>query len=103
MRYLDKVVFISKKDSYYDYDLGEHVVGTLEETELEVNVTDLGSNRSIALFGDIKENAKVIRLQPSQDALAFGYVVINDKKYKLMKDIFPRDRKTFIVKEYVDV
>lgn len=103
MRYMDKISFFKETESKYDYELGEHVKGVLEETELEVNITDLGSERSIKLFGDIQENAKVIRLQPIQEALAFDYVVIESKTFKPMKTLFPLNRKTYIVKEFQNV
>lgn len=100
MRYLDKVVFIKKMDSYYDPELGEHVDGELKETILDCNVTDLGSERSVALFGDVQEKSKVIRLQPLNDVPTFDYLMFNDISYKLSKNVNPQDRKTMIVKEF---
>lgn len=100
MRYLDKVVFIKKMDSYYDPELGEHVDGELKETILDCNVTDLGSERSVALFGDVQEKSKVIRLQPMQSLPTFDYLMFNDISYKLSKNVNPQDRKTLIVKEF---
>lgn len=100
MRYLDKVVFIKKTDSYYDPELGEHVDGELVETTLDCNATDLGAERSVALFGDVQEKSKVIRLQPLNDVPTFDYLTINNISYKLSKNVNPQDRKTLIVKEF---
>ncbi|HIB1900877.1 TPA: hypothetical protein ACWWDF_003191, partial [Enterococcus faecium] len=62
MRYDTEVIFVIEKGGYYDPELGEHVNPTLEETIKLVNVTDLGTDRSKVLFGDIEQGAKVIRL-----------------------------------------
>lgn len=102
MRYLDEVVFIEETEERYDPDLGEYVGGQLIETPLDANVTDLGSDRSIALFGDVQENSKVIRLQPYQMVPKFDYLTIEGVTYKSTKDLRPQNRKTLIVKEFIN-
>lgn len=100
MRYLHDVTFIEETESRYDPNLGEHVDGKRVETKATVNITDLGSNRLVELFGDIKENAIVIRTHPLFNTPIFDYIEYDSKTYKLIKDIYPNDRTTFIVKEF---
>lgn len=100
MRYLDKVTFIEKTEERYDPDLGEYVDGESKETVLDCNVTDLGSERSMTLFGDVEENSKVIRLHPLNTVPKFDYLMFNDISYKLSKNVNSQDRKTLIVKEF---
>ena len=62
MRYDTKVLFIKNGEgSHYDPDLGEWIEDEPTITATETNVTDLGTNRSVALFGSIKQGAVVIR------------------------------------------
>ena len=104
MRYDTEVTFVIEKDGYYDLELGEHVDPTIDEKIKLANVTDLGTDRSKALFGDIKEGAKVIRLlRPyTKD---WNYVLIFNKlrnkteKFEIITERNLRLKNTFIVQE----
>lgn len=65
MRYLDEVTFIKgSPDSHYDPDLGEWVEKEPTRTVFSANITDIGTDRSVEVFGDIKKGAKVMRMMP---------------------------------------
>lgn len=65
MRFTDEIIFVKRSsDSKYDPDLGEWVEGKPERTRTEANVTDIGTDRSVTIFGSVEEGAKVIRTQP---------------------------------------
>lgn len=104
MRYDTKVTFVIEKDEYYDPVLGEYVDGTKEETNLRANVTDLGTDRSKVLFGDIKQGAKVIRLLRPYTK-KWDYVLIYNKltketqKFEIITERNLRQKNTFIVQE----
>lgn len=104
MRYDTKVTFVVEKDEYYDPVLGEYVGGTKEETNLRANVTDLGTDRSKVLFGDIKQGAKVIRLLRPYTK-EWDYVLIFNKlrskteKFEIITERNLRLKNTFIVQE----
>ncbi|WP_430618358.1 hypothetical protein [Enterococcus sp. DIV1054d] len=104
MRYDTEVTFVIEKDGYYDPDLGEHVEPILDEKIKLANVTDLGTDRSKVLFGDIKEGAKVIRLLRPYTK-EWNYVLIFNKlrnkteKFEIITERNLRLKNTFIVQE----
>ena len=56
MRYLDEVTFVKESpDSHYDPDLGEWVEKEPTRTVFSANITDIGTDRSAKVFGDIKK------------------------------------------------
>ena len=80
MRYDTKVLFIKNGEgSHYDPDLGEWIEDEPTITATEANVTDLGTNRSVAIFGSVEEGAKVIRTQPLFSIPTFDYIEIEGK------------------------
>lgn len=100
MRYDTPVIFTHESESYYDFDLGERVPGQFVTDKVMGNVTDLGTEMSVKVFGSIKENALVVRLlrhytQP------FDYLVINGRTYTLLKSQKLRQKHTLIIQEVV--
>lgn len=100
MRCDTDVTFIkSSETSHYDSDLGEWIEDEPERTTVSANVTDLGTNRSVTLFGSIKQGAKVIRTQPLFEVPEWDVIEINGKSYQLTTDRQPLERNTLIVEE----
>ena len=60
MRFNNNVQFYFS-DEHYDPVKGENVGGTKLVGEEFANVTDLGTDRSVALYGDVNIQAYVIR------------------------------------------
>lgn len=100
MRYDKRIHFIRKGQEEYDPLKGEWVGGATVATPKMANVTDLGSERSVTIFGNIMENAKVIRFLNRQTD-AFDTIRIDDVHYSLIKDLNLRRKQTLIVKEVV--
>lgn len=98
MRYDTTIKFITETEGYYDFDLGEHVEGRTTEDVVKANVTDLGTERSVTIFGDVKENAKVIRLLRHYDK-PFQSVFVGTTKYQVIKTLDLRQKQTLIVQE----
>ncbi|GKS56380.1 hypothetical protein [Enterococcus mundtii] len=104
MRYDTEVTFVIEKDGYYDPEVGVHTEPTLDEMVKLANVTDLGTDRSKALFGDIKQGAKVIRLLRPYTK-KWDYVLIFNKlrrkteKFEIITERNLRLKNTFIVQE----
>lgn len=99
MRYTDNVIFIKAQKSHYSPDLGEWTEQEPLKIDVLCNVTDLGTTRSKELFGDIKQEAKVIRTMPLFNWIEFDYVEIDGKKYEEITNRKPLERNSLIVQE----
>ena len=101
MRYDKRIHFIRRGQEEYDPIKGEWVGGGTYALPKYANVTDLGSERSVALFGNVMENAKVVRLL-NRYTQPFDQIRIDSTYYSVIKDLNLRRKHTLIVKE-VDV
>ncbi len=102
MRYDTSITFIKDStDSHYDPELGEWVEDEPTVTATDANVTDLGTDRSVALFGSIKQGAVVIRTQPLFIVPKWDAIEIDGKSYQLTTARQPLDRNSLIVEEVV--
>lgn len=102
MRYTDEITFVKKgTGSQYDPDLGEYVEDEPTKTSTIANVTDLGTDRSVTLFGSIKQGAKVIRTMPLFVVPEWDYIKVKDKTYQLTTERVPSRRHTLIVEEVI--
>ena len=98
MRYNTKVTFVTEKNGYYDPEIGEHIEPSKIEKTKRVNMTDLGTDRSVKLFGEIVEGAMVIRLlRPYKEK--WDYVMIDNQRFKLVTKRSLPQKNTFILKE----
>ncbi len=102
MRYTDEITFVKESsESHYDPDLGEWIENEPNRTDTLVNVTDLGTERSVKIFGDIRQGAKVIRTMPLFVLPEFDYIEIGEKNYKETTARNPSGRHSLIVQEVV--
>lgn len=102
MRYADEIIFVKRGEgSHYDPNLGEWVEDEPTRTLTSANVTDLGTNRSVTIFGSIKEGAKVIRTQPLFAIPKFDYLEFEDKTWEVITSRVPALRNSLIVQEVV--
>lgn len=102
MRYTDEITFVKDSvESKYDPDLGEWVDGEAERTSTLANVTDLGTDRVVTLFGDIEEEAKVIRTMPLFCVSEFDSIEFDGKTYKETTKRNPSGKNSLIVREVV--
>ncbi len=100
MRYTDEITFVKESsESHYDPDLGEWVDGEAKRTGTVANVTDLGTDRSVVLFGRIEQGAKVIRTQPLFAVPVFDQIKISGKTYEPLTTREPSGRHSLIVQE----
>lgn len=85
MRYADRVTFTFNTQTKYDPVLGRNVE-TQDQTEPEpCHISDLGIDRTLAVFGESGRDAKVVRLQKPLDITPDG-AIVNGKKYKIDSD-----------------
>lgn len=100
MRYDTSITFIKDSaDSHYDPELGEWVDGEAKRTGTVANVTDLGTERSVKVFGDIRQGAKVIRTMPLFSLPEFDHIEIDGKTFKETTARNPSGRHSLIVQE----
>ncbi len=98
MRLDTDVVFVKNGSEAYDPVAGEVVASNPIETVVSANVTDLGTERSMKLFGDVNEQRLVIRLlEPYTET--FDYIRIKSKTYKQTTVRDPSMRSSMIVDE----
>lgn len=98
MRYLDTVTFVKTSPGGYDPVLGEDKPVAEIKTDIDANVTDLGTDRAQALFGDYKKKRKVIRLLHPYKA-EWDYLYYNNVKYQFASHTDLRGKQTLIVEE----
>lgn len=102
MRFTDEIIFIKRSsDSKYDPDLVEWIEGEAERTLTNANVTDMGADRSVTVFGSVKEGAKVIRTQPLFSIPEFDYIEFEGKAWQVTTARNPSFRNSLIVQEVI--
>ena len=101
MRYDKRIYFVRKTQEEYDPIKGEWIGGATYAVPKMANVTDLGSERSVAMFGNVMEDALTVRLL-NRYREPFDTIRIDDVHYSVIKDLKLRRKQTLIVKE-VDV
>lgn len=84
MRFNNNVKFYSETAEHYDPEAGHYVGGEKLIAEVIANVTDLGTNRSSQLFGDVNTQAKVIRMVRPVGAV-WSYCLIDDDTTKYVQ------------------
>lgn len=100
MRYLETVTFVKESSgTHYDPDKGEWIESEPIKKAFSANVTDIGTERSVKIFGDIKQGAKVMRMMPLFDMPEYDYIEFDDKRWKLTTYRNPSNRNTFLLQE----
>lgn len=101
MRYDKKIIFVKREEGKYNPDLSEYEDDKDVETIKRANVTDLGIDRSVTLFGSVEEGAKVVRMLRHYKN-EWDFILIDGKKYEPTKKRDLRLREGFVVQEVVN-
>ena len=99
MRFDHVIKFFDKSERHYDPKTHGYVGGEKLVSILHGNVTDVGTVKSVQLFGDYKQNSLVIRLYAAPPK--WSYLTIDDgtQKYVLQTMRKPLKLFTLIVGE----
>lgn len=100
MRFDQRIIFYSSSDRKYNPKTHQYEGGSSIVAKIYGNVTDVGTNRSVQVLGNLNAKAKTIRLV-SEPPLAWSYLMIegSDTHYRLTTDRKPLKGYTLIVGE----
>lgn len=93
MRFDHIIKFYDKSERHYDPKTHGYVGGEKLVSALHGNVTDVGTVKSVQLFGDYKQNSLVIRLYAVPPK--WSYLTIDDGKQKYVLQTMRKPLKLF--------
>ena len=93
MRFDQVIKFYDKSERHYDPKTHGYVGGEKLVSALHGNVTDVGTVKSVQLFGDYKQNSLVIRLYTAPSK--WSYLTIDDGKQKYVLQTMRKPLKLF--------
>lgn len=98
MRYDTPVYFQRIQAGDYDPNTGNYGEDTIEEVKRYADVTDTGADTLRIVYGEIRQDSRVIRLQrPYKEP--FNQIRVGDKVYTADYCRELRSKQTFIVSE----
>lgn len=81
MRYSDRISFVTESEGGYNPDEGEHEEAKKTSETKPCNISPIGVDRSVQLFGEIDTSVIVARLQRPYNK-TFAFVEIPEGQYK---------------------
>lgn len=94
MRYSDRIVFVTETEGGYNPGTGEHDEATKTIDVKPCNISPIGVERSVQLFGEIDTSIVVARLQRSYDK-DFDHVEISGDRYMVKRHVPLRTESVF--------
>lgn len=98
MRYDTPVYFQRIRSGEYDADTGNYQPDTVTENKRYADITDAGADTLRIVYGEIKQDSRVIRLQRHYKE-PFDRIRIGDKVYTADYCRELRSKQTFVVSE----
>lgn len=98
MRYDTPIYFQLIQQGMYDPKTGDYADSDPVETKVYADVTDTSTDTKQILYGDIKRNSKVIRLQQHYTR-TYNRIRIGDKQYGVDDERKLRTKHVLIVSE----
>ena len=98
MRYDTPIYFQLIRQGIYDPKTGDYADSDPVETKVYADVTDTFTDTKQILYGDIKRNSKVIRLQQHYTR-TYNRIRIGDKQYGVDDERKLRTKHVLIVSE----
>ena len=98
MRYDTPIYFQLIRQGIYDPKTGDYADGDPVETKVYADVTDTSTDTKQILYGDIKRNSKVIRLQQHYTR-TYNRIRIGEKQYIVDFERKLRTKQILVVSE----
>lgn len=98
MRYDTAIYFQLIRQGIYDPKTGDYADGDPVETKVYADVTDTSTDTKQILYGDIKRNSKVIRLQQHYTK-TYNRIRIDEKQYIVDFERKLRTKQILVVSE----
>ena len=98
MRYDRPVFFVKEGKKQYDPDLGIWNKGEGVRTKRYANITHMGAQRQQAVFGDVKSNRHIVRLQRAYTQ-SYDFIEIDGIAYIVDTERCPCDKQSLVVME----
>lgn len=96
MRYTDRVTFVSESEGGYNPNTGQYDDAVELITKLPCNVSQLGVERTVQLFGEMDKTILVVRLQRPYTA-SYDYLLVDGTKYNVKRHVPHRRESVFYV------
>lgn len=98
MRYGSTVYFRRLVRGAYDHTTGNYLPDTAEETPVDANITDAGTQTLRLVYGDIRQGVKVLRILRGYDGI-FDDIRIGTKIYRVDMKRIVGGIETYVVSE----
>ncbi len=98
MRYDTQVFFQNITPGEYDQSSGDYGASDVKETMRYASVTDTGADTLIKVYGELKQNSFIVRIQGNYDGL-FNRIRIGSKLYHVDFSRRLRTKHVFVVSE----
>lgn len=98
MRFDDVVYFCKEGKPKLNKNTGDYEVGHTEKQEVLANVTHLGLEQVMTMFGSLDVDAKTVRIQQKYD-VPFDFIEIEGVDYRVITTRLYRGKQTFVVRE----
>lgn len=96
MRYDKPIVFVKKIKKQYDPDSGEWSNEKDIRVKRYANITHMGADRQQAVFGDVRSDRYVVRLQRAY-VEDYDFIEMCGNQHFVCTDRCPGDKKSLVV------
>lgn len=94
MRYDKRITFVSESGGGYNPETGSHDESTIIKYTMACNISNIGVDRSVQLFGEIDTSVVVVRLQRPYTK-PFDYALIKGKEHRVKRGILHDSESVF--------
>lgn len=96
MRYIDRVTIVTESEGGYNPNTGQFDDAVPVLTKLPCNISQLGTERTKQLFGEMDKTVLVVRLQRPYTT-SYDHLLVDGKKYNVRLHVPHRRESVFYV------